>query len=135
MALTLGTALRNAMADAAGDRFDAGSGPATIQVRTGSKPANPQASATGTLLFTFTLQDPAWGAASNGVKTLDNTPVSSPVAVSTGTAGWFRVLDSNSLAVLDGTVGTSGTDMIMDNPAVVTGQTINLNSGTLTQPE
>ncbi len=135
MAISVGTLARNAQADAVAARFDAGAGAATIQIRTGSKPANPQAAATGTLLATLTLADPAWAAASAGVAALDATPVITANAVAAGTAGWWRALDSNNVAIVDGTAGSSGTDMIIDNPALVVGQTVNLTVGTMTAPE
>lgn len=137
MAIGLATATRNAMADAYTGRFDAGPGAATIEVRTGGKPANPQAAATGTLLWTFTLADPAWGAAVTGVATLDATPIITAVAVAAGTAGWWRAKDSTGATVNDGTAGItgSGADMILDNTTVAIGQTVNLTAGTATQPE
>jgi len=135
MTIGLATPTRNANADATAARFDAGSGAATIEIRTGGKPANPQAAATGTLLATFTLNDPAWGAAAVGVATLDTSPTITTTAVAAGTAGWFRAKDSTGATVLDGTAGTSGTDLIMTNAAVTNGQVLNLIAGTITQPE
>lgn len=135
MAIGLATAVRNAAADAVAARFDAGAGAATIEIRTGAKPANPQAAATGTLLATFTLNDPAWGAAVTGVATLDVSPAISTTAVAAGTAGWFRAKDSAGATVVDGTAGTSGTDMILTNAVISNGQVLNLILGTMTQPE
>lgn len=135
MAIGLATATRNAAADAVAGRFDAGAGAATIEIRTGAKPANPQAAATGTLLATFTVNDPAFGAAAVGIATLDVSPAISTTAVAAGTAGWFRVKDSTGATVVDGTAGTSGTDMILTNAAITNGQVLNLIAGTITQPE
>jgi len=135
MAIGLATPTRNANTDATTARFDAGPGAATIEVRTGGKPANPQAAPTGTLLFTFTLADPSFSVAAVGVATLDATPVITAVAVAAGTAGWWRAKDSTGATVMDGTAGVAGTDMILDNATVAIGQNINLTAGTMTTPE
>lgn len=136
MAIGLPTAVRNALADAFVARVDAGAGPGTIDVRTGGKPASPNDAATGTLLCTFVLADPSYGASANGVATLDATPVLTTVGAAAGTAGWWRMKDSAGNTVADGTAGGSGSgaDMILDNPVIAIGQTINITAGTVTQP-
>ena len=135
MAIGLATPTRNANVDATAARFDAGAGAATVEVRTGGKPANPQAAATGTLLGTFTLNDPSWAAAVAGSAALDVTPGISFVGVAAGTAGWFRVKDSTGATVMDGTCGTNNADMILSSTSVSIGQVVNLTAGTMTQPE
>lgn len=137
MAIGLDVPARNAAVDGVAGRFDAGSGAATVEVRTGAKPANPQDAATGTLLVTFTLNDPAWGAAALGTAALDVTPGISATAVAGGTAGWWRAKDSTGATVLDGTAGGSGSgaDMILANPVITNGQVVNMISGSMTQPQ
>lgn len=135
MATRISNAARTAMADALVDLLDAGSGPGTVQIRTGSQPATVGTAATGTLLGTLTLSDPAFGAAVNGVATAGAITGDSSADAS-GTAGWFRVLDSSGTAVMDGAVSGPGNggDMILDPVAVVAGGTINITSWTVTQP-
>jgi hypothetical protein len=135
MALSLATSARNAAADGVVDLLDAGSGPGTIQIRTGAKPATPNTAASGTLLGTLTFSDPAFGAASNGVATA-NAITSDNVADASGTAGYFRALDSNGAAVFDGTIGLtgSGADLIMNDVAIVAGGIIAISALTYTQP-
>jgi len=59
----------------------------------------------------------------------------SGVASGTGTAAAARFKDSTGTIVADGlTVGTSGTDVIIDNVSIASGQTVNLNSATITHP-
>ena len=125
---------RNAGLDANLDRMDAGAGAGTIEVYSGSQPATADTAETGTLLVTFTCADPAWAAATGGVKTLDADPDLTAVAGATGTAGWARCKDSNGLDVMDGSVGTSGTDFIINSTSITSGQTVNLTSGTVTDP-
>jgi hypothetical protein len=116
MTLRVAVAARNAGLDAIFDRADAGSGPGTIEVRTGSQPATADTAESGTLLVTFTLADPAFSAAS------------------TGTAGWARCKDSAGNTVFDGSVGTSGTDFIINSTSITSGQTVNLTLGSVTDP-
>jgi len=137
MGLILSSAARNAAADAIGNLLDAGSGAAKIRVYTASRPAGPDTAITSqTLLAEFTLNDPAFVAASGGVKALDNTPVPAATGLAAGTAAWFRMLDSNSAAVVDGLVsGTGGAgDLQLTTTAVTVGQSLEVTSGTLTMP-
>src|SRR5262245_25582205 len=133
-AITLATTTRNAKANAAVDLVDAGSGPGYVELRTGSQPASPQTPATGTLLATVTLNDPAYGDAAVGVCTLDVTPEPTETAVATGTAGWARMYDSAGNAVFDGECGTSGKFVNLATVSVVSGTDVTITSGSYTQP-
>lgn len=134
MTLTLATASRNAMADALVDRLDLGTGAGTIQIRSGTRPADPNTTATGTLLATVTLIDPAFGAASTGVATLAD-PVAVTAAAS-GTATWFRALDSDSNAVMDGRVTATGGggDLTLATTSLTSGLSVDITGGTVTMP-
>ena len=136
MATRLPTAARNAACDAVVDLLDAGSGAGTIDVRTGSQPASANDAATGTLLATFTLQDPAFGAASTGVATLDVTPALTTTGLAAGDAGWFRAKDSAGNTVLDGSVtATGGGGQLTINTVTVSiGLDLEITSGTVTMP-
>lgn len=136
MAIRLATATRTALATALEAALDGGSGAAYVEIRTGSQPATPNTAASGTLLATVTLADPA-GAVSNGVLTFANLPKTDTSADNSGTAGWFRIYDSNAAAVVDGSASASGGggDMIIDNPALVAGQSFSIVAvSTLTVP-
>lgn len=135
MTLRLATASRSAAADGVVDRLDAGAGAGTIKVYTGSQPANPQTGPTGTLLATFTLNDPAFGAAASGVATLDVDPELTATGVADGTAGWFRAADSDGNAVLDGACGTSGAELNLSTTTISTGLSVSITSGSYTQPQ
>jgi hypothetical protein len=136
MAIRLPTASRNAAADAVVDRIDGGSGAGTIQIRTGTQPASANDAASGTLLATFTLADPAFGAAATGTATLDADPVLTTTGVAAGDAGWFRVLDSDSATVYDGSITATGGggDLTMATIAVSVGLEVRITGGTYTQP-
>ena len=132
MALRLATSARNAAADAIVDLVDAGAGAGTLRIYTGAQPATPNTAASGTLLATVTLADPAYGAAATGVVTL--TDPGAVTGVADGTAGWFRVYDSNSNAVFDGACGTSGAELNLNTTTISTGVTVDITGGTLTMP-
>lgn len=136
MATTISTAARNAAADAILGLIDAESGAGTAQIRTGTKPASVSLSATGTLLGTLTLSDPAFNPAALGVA-MANPVTGDPTADETGTAEWFRVFDSEGVAVMDGTITEAGDggDMILDDVNIIAGGTINISAWTVTMPE
>jgi hypothetical protein len=130
----LSTAARNASVGGVAALLDAGAGSATIKVYTGSQPAGPGTAVSGqTLLGTLTCSDPAFGAPSNGVVTA-GAITSDTSADATGTATWFRAADSNGVAVIDGTVGTSAADMILSSVSIVIGGVIAATSWTITMP-
>lgn len=135
MTLKLPTAIQNGMASLVTNAVDAGPAAGTIKVYTGAQPATANDAPTGVLLLTWTLNDPAYGAPVAGVATLDNAPVISAVTVAAGTAGWFRIADSTGVTVYDGSVGAAPANQLsFDNAVLALGQTVNLLSGTLTQP-
>ena len=96
MATRLSIAAQNAAANAIAVLPDADVPAGTIQIRTGAQPATANDPATGTLLATFTLNDPAFGSAVAGVATLDVTPGFDHYRCGGGNggvvsdAGWFR---------------------------------------------
>ncbi len=142
MALSISVAARNAACDAIVDLIDGGSGPGVLRIYTGSKPATPATSPTGTLLAEFTLSDPAFGNASVGVATLDVTPaLIDTSANATGTAGYFRICDSTEaastgLGVVDGTVTATGGggDLTLNTVAITSGAEVEVTAGTITMP-
>lgn len=136
MTIRLPVASRNAAADAIAARTDAGAGSGLVRVYTGSQPASADLAATGTLLATFTTNDPAFASAGSGTATLDVTPALSTVGVAAGDAGWFRIVDSTGATVIDGSVTASGGggDLIMSTITVSIGLTLQLTAGTITMP-
>lgn len=137
MTIRTSNAAAHAGLDAKYNLADAGSGPATITVYTGAQPANADTAASGTPLVEFTCADPAWevaGATTARVKHLDAAPDLSAVAGATGAAGWARMEDSAGNTVFDGSVGTAGTDFIINTTSITTGQTVTLTAGTITEP-
>lgn len=105
---------------------------ALLKIYDGSQPANPDTAITSqVLLATLTCNASAFaGAASSGVLTAN--AISSANAGNTGTASWFRLTTSGGTAKVDGTVGTSGTDAIINNASITSGQSISCTSLTIT---
>lgn len=127
MALTISAAAAQAMATALATDIGA---TATIEIRTGTKPATPETAASGTLLATVAISG-SFTAAGGAITAADPTSVT--VATS-GTAGHFRVKTSGGTAKIDGTVGTSGADMNLSTTALVAGGTVDLGVPTFTVP-
>ncbi|PZG14424.1 hypothetical protein C1I95_21780 [Micromonospora craterilacus] len=136
MVIRLPGAVRSAACDAVVDRLDAGSGPGTIEIRTGGQPASAGDAASGVLLATFTLADPAFGAAAAGVAAIAVDPEPETVGVAAGTAGWWRAKDSAGVTVMDGsaTVTGGGGDLTLNTVAVSIGLALRLTGGTVTMP-
>ena len=97
---------------------------AVIKIFTGSIPANCGTADTGTLLVTFAGNASQFGTVSSGVLTA--SAVANATAAAAGTAGYFRIYPNAATttnAVMQGTCGTSGTDMILTNTTIASGQT------------
>ena len=91
--------------------------------------------AMGTVLATFNLNNPIAGAATGaGVLTLSGFPKSDTSADASGTAAAARIRTATGgTDIITGlTVGTSGTDIIIDNINIVAAQTVTLNSAVIT---
>jgi hypothetical protein len=124
---------RSAAADAVVDLIDAGASAGTLLIRTGSAPTNTTDADSGTLLATLTFADPAFGAASNGVATA-NAITGDASIDATGTAGHFRIRDSDAECHMQGTVGTSGADINFNSVSFVSGGSADITSLTVTVP-
>lgn len=122
MALTLSTGSKNASVDARVDRLDGGS-PGKLVILT----------AADAVLATFTLSNPAFGAASAGSAAAASLPKQT-TATGTGTAAKYEARRSDDTVEWSGTVGTSGADCIIDNISITSGQTVNLTAWTHAQP-
>lgn len=69
-------------------------------------------------------------APSGGVLTVN--AITSATASASGTASWFRVLTSANAAVLDGDVGTSGSDLNLNSTSITSGGSVAISSFTIT---
>lgn len=134
MATRISDEVRTFAVDAIVDALDLGPGAATIKVYTGAQPADADDAASGSLLVTITMSDPAFGAGAAGVATADNTPALSAVASGAGVAGWFRAADSTDANRIDGSVGEGSGELSLDNTDIAIGQTVTVTGWTVTVP-
>lgn len=140
LATKISNAAAIAMCNALVDLLDAGSGAGYIEIRTGAPPTNVDDAATGTLLATLALNDPAFGNAADdnpGAIATANSITDDSSADATGTAGWFRAYDSDDTPIIQGTAGESGDtpDLVLDNKDINAGQTVSVTSWTVNMPE
>ena len=107
----------------------AGSG-CLINIYQGTQPANANTAISGQTLLVSLPISGSFGTDANGTITLST--VTSASAVATGTASFFRIFKSNgTTVVMDGSVGISNADMILNTTAIANTQTVTINSGTI----
>lgn len=129
MAVQLSTAVRNARLDTIESTIGAS---ARLKIFTGAQPANCAAADSGTLLADITVPSDWMNAASGGSKTYIAS-WSDASADGTGTAAHFRLYETTAATChMQGSVGTSGTDMVVDSTSFTAGQTFTITSFTLT---
>ena len=128
MAIGYSTAIRNGMLDFI---TTTAAGSALLRIYDGTKPVT--GGAVTTLLAELTCNATFAPAASGGVLTLNSITQDSS-ANATGNATWFRIVKSDGTTlVLDGTAGTSGTDLIMTTASIVATQPVSVSSLVLTE--
>jgi hypothetical protein len=106
--------------------------------RSGTQPGACASVDSGTMLGILTLPS-TWQSSASGVTTIANGPWTGTGAAA-GTIGHYRLKDSSATATDNsgttkeqGTVGTSASDINVDNLVVASGQTISISSWTRTQ--
>ena len=73
------------------------------------------------------------GSVSNGVWTIISSATSDTSADASGTAAAARIRTSGDVDIVTGlTVGTSGQDINLDSVSITAGQTVTINSATIT---
>lgn len=130
MAIQFSTTVRNARLDQIETTI--GTAP-TLEIRTGSAPANCGAADTGTVVATLTLPSDWMAAAASGAKAISGT-WQDLSADATGTAGHFRI-KAGATTHLQGTCSSTGGggDMeISPNASVTAGQSFTVTAFTLT---
>lgn len=132
MALGYTVALRNARLDQITTDIDSGAAAALLRIYDGTRPTNADtAVGAQVLLAELTFSDPSAAAASGGVLTASAITDDSS-ANATGTASWFRVVDSDGNAGYDGNVGTAGSDLNLNSVAITAGGTVSVTSWVIT---
>lgn len=127
MALQLNNTLRTAIAQMVADAVDAGT-------------ANPAGqlvflTAGDAVVSTIVFNNPAFGAPSNGDVSLIVSPVVQDSSAVGGTPTKFEIQDRDGNVVLEGTVGTSGTDIVLASATIGIGETVKIDSLTYSAPD
>lgn len=127
MALAYDVSIRNAQLDAVTTRAGAS---ALLRFYDGTRPAT--GGTATTKLAELTCNATFAPAASGGVLTL-NAIATDTSADATGTATWFRIVKSDGTTfVMDGNVGTSGSDLNMNSVSFTAGGSVAVSSFTIT---
>lgn len=121
--MELQTNARNALADAFDDLVNTGAGTAEGRLETSG----------AVEVATFALQNPAFGAASNGVITLQGTPLTDTNATG-GTVAQFRIYNRAGTVVSRSNVATSGAEITITSTSIASGEQVTLTSLTVTVP-
>lgn len=101
-----------------------------LRIYDGTRPAT--GGAATTLLAELTLAGPS-GTVSGGFLAFSTITADSS-ANATGTATWYRILAANgSTIVIDGNVGTSGSDLNLNTLAIVASANVSVTSMTITE--
>lgn len=146
------TGLRNRVLRAGGKSVADTLANGVIRIYSGSQPASADAVETGTLLAVITLNSGAFaagvatnginfGTAADGVVSKAVGEVWSGLGIAAGTMGWYRhyanayVTGASTTAErYDGSIGTSGTDLVFANLNVSIGGLVRIDEGTITFP-
>jgi len=125
MALTLETAMRDAIANALDADINFGVSDANGDLKFET---------TGDVeVATIEFQDPAFGAAATGVITMAGQPLTDASATG-GLVAQFSIFDRNNAKVLEGVVGVSGKDINLSSLSVGATDSVELTTFTITVP-
>jgi hypothetical protein len=131
MALKFSVAMRNDLLSAITARISA---TAQLKMFEGAAPANITDPDSGTVIAVVEIPDTPFAAPVNGVMAKSGT-WEDPAADNAGTLGHFRIYEDGGTTVLmQGTITATsgGGDMEVDNTIVAAGQTITINTLSLT---
>ena len=127
MALGYVATLRNAQLDAITTAVGTSG---KVRIYSGTRPAT-GGTITGTQLAELPCSATFAPGASAGVLTI-NALTTDASADATGTATHFRILTSANAAVVDGDVGTSGSDLNLNSTSITIGGSVAISSFTIT---
>lgn len=129
MALGYSAAVRNSRLDQVTLAVDAGAGAGLLRIYDGTRPAT--GGAATTLLAELAFSVTSFPSASGGTMTA-NAISDETSALASGTATWFRVVDSDNTFIFDGDVGVSGSDLNLNTTTITAGGTVAISSFVLT---
>jgi len=122
------------MCNALVDLIDGGAAAGKLIMYTGTEPDYADDAGSLTEVATLTFADPAYGgAAADGVNYWAEADLSSTISDSSATGNasavtCFRIKDSNSATVLQGTLGTSGADINLNSTTIGAGAQVDVTA-------
>lgn len=139
MALSITQAAAQAALAAILAAIDAGTA-ANIVIYSGAVPANADAALSGNTVLAELVCSATFASGTSDTGSAARATIAAIApdtsANATGTATCFRVLtQAGGTVVAQGTVGTSGADLILNTTAITAGSTVSITSGTLDMPE
>lgn len=141
MASSISNVAARAACDAVVDLVDGGAGAGLLRIYSGTIPADADtALGAQVLLAELTMSDPAFGAAADaapGGRATANAITGDTSANATGTAAFYRLVDSNGTTIVQGSVTATGGggDLQLNSVAIQSGAAVTVTSFTLTMPE
>jgi hypothetical protein len=112
--------------------FPAGSSISSVELYSGSQPASPQDSPSGSLLATITITSSDYSSGSGGIAVFSGK---SGTASGTGTIGWARVKGSGgTLFDTHVTLSGGGGGVIVASLSTTSGQSVSITNMTIKQP-
>jgi hypothetical protein len=131
MSLSYNTTCRTNRETQVLNAIDGSTNAGILTIYNGTKPAAGGTATTALAVFNLgaTPATKPSGSVASGVLTLAN--ITSSTAAATGTATWFRITDSASAWVVDGTVTATGGggDLTLNSTAISSGQTVSITNG------
>ena len=136
MSLSFSTTTGNLLLTQITNQIDAGSGPGTIMIYSGTIPASGDAAlSSNTQLAHLVCSKPSSAAPS--AKTLTFNPITQDTSAdATGVASFFRILDSNANVIVQGAVTAvgGGGDLQMNTTSIVAGGPVQITACSFTLP-
>jgi hypothetical protein len=128
--MALNTQLANATVNGQGDNLSARLNTGYLRIYSGTQPATADTALAGnTLLAELRFSATAAPATSGGLITFN--AITSGTAGNTGTATFFRALSSDgTTVVMDGSVGTSAANLVLNSVAISSGATVSVSAFT-----
>lgn len=106
-----------------------------LRIYSGTRPTDADTALSGnTLLAELTMNSTSFGSAASGVLTA-NAITSDSSADATGTASFARLFESDGTTVVaDFSVGTSGTEVVINTVSIVAAAVVSCSACTFTAP-
>jgi hypothetical protein len=102
---------------------------ALFNLYSGTQPANANTAITSQILLVSMPISGVFGTDVNGTLTL--SAVTETNAVGSGTASFFRIFKADNSVIMDGSVGLSAADLILNTVDIAAGQSVDITAGTI----